>query len=176
MATRAVTEQPQARTAAVAVSQSNLNSSSSSLSSSGDGLSSSGSHPTATLVTAAAATTSRHNLSNLTAEEHFFLANRLPIRQPATVATVRGHFGFMPYLYAKLAEGSRTWLNLNSRQHSFWDRRQTLWQCSLKLSEHYAAQWMVLPKARVQHILLKHRTESRASKYWEEVLAEVEVS
>lgn len=113
---------------------------------------------------------------NFTPEEHAYLLARLPVRQPATAQTAVNHFGRLPYVYQDLAEGFRSRVAQLPRGTREWERRQRMAVLAQGLADRYQGFKLVLPRSYIEDMISKHQNESRASKFWEQVLAEVEVS
>ena len=116
-----------------------------------------------------------HRPPTFTAEEQHYLNSRLPIRQPATAATAVDHFRRLPFLYSDLAEGYRLRLSGLPRGSREWQRRQRMATLAQTLSGRYNRFKLVLPRSYVETIISRNQSETRASKFWEKVLSEVEV-
>lgn len=112
---------------------------------------------------------------NFTPEEHAYLLARLPVRQPATAQTAINHFGRLPYVYQDLAEGCRARVAELPRGSREWDRRQRMATLAQGLADRYHGFKLILPRSYVEEMISRNQSEARASRFWEKVLAEVEV-
>lgn len=112
---------------------------------------------------------------SFTPEEHAYLLARLPVRQPATAQTAVNHFGRLPFVYQDLAEGFRARVAELPRGGREWERRHRMAVLAQGLADRYHGFKLVLPRSYIEEMISRNQSESRASKFWESVLAEVEV-